>query len=284
MSMQWLWDDLLYLGFDDGELLAMSPNDNAKLLEIKGFIVLEEGTPVTQFHVHPENKGLVAAGSGLLRVWFRPNKADTWHAKAIQRPALRPSAQREAFVLVVWIDEHILMVYRHHGAMLWDPVTHFIIAEICIEGPIISANVSPNRRLLAVSTAERYKIFEISSGSLETSFPSPVVAEEPRVMRPVIFIHSGKSILGGRWGSAAMFYVESGSRQQTLLAPGRGLVHVLASHHTSMADMFQIAIAGDGLVGLWSTSGPQTLLQRTVHAIAVALVAAVALILYSRGT
>lgn len=71
------------------------------------------------------------------------------------------------------------------------------------------------------------------------------MAEEPRVMRPVIFIHSGKSILGGRWGSAAMFYVESGSRQQTLSAPGmesvyqhgidanllelgRGLVHVLA--------------------------------------------------------
>ncbi|KDQ23943.1 hypothetical protein PLEOSDRAFT_170890 [Pleurotus ostreatus PC15] len=178
-SMQWLRDDLLYLGFDDGELLAISPNDNAELLEIKGFIVLEEGTPVTQFHVHPENKGLVAAGGGLLRVWFRPNKADTWHAKAIQRPALRPSAQREAFILVVWIDEHILMVYHHHGAMLWDPVTHFIVAEIRIEGPIISADVSPNRRLLAVSAAEQYKIFEISSGSLETSFPSPVVAEEP---------------------------------------------------------------------------------------------------------
>lgn len=51
-----------------------------------------------------------------------------------------------------------------------------------------------------------------------------------------------------------------------------------------MTDTFQIAIAGDGLVGLWSTSGPQTLVQRTVYAIAVALVAAVALILYSRGT
>ncbi|KAF4576212.1 hypothetical protein EYR40_000451 [Pleurotus pulmonarius] len=246
--MQWLRDGWLYVGFDDGELLTYRPNDNAELLAIEGLTILEEGTPVTRFDVHLENQSLVAAGGGIIRVWARPTEADTWKPRAIQPPGVKPSSQREAFVLVAWVDAYILIVYRHHGAMqvishalfhssnpcyrLWDPVAHSIIAEIGIEGPILSADVSPDRRLLVVSTSERYKVFEISSGSLDTSFPSPVVAEEPRVMRPVIFIHSGRSILGGRWGSAAMFYVESGSRQQTLPAPGHGCVRLLAVRPT----------------------------------------------------